>query len=255
MGIFSNKQDETQSAPTNSDINIADNTNTPMTSPSTATVSSTDSIIAPSVQTAPPLNTNPDDGNDGYLTTGEPIESTIPASVASNDTKIDPAVSTTTLTSITDEASAVSSVTAASPVLSSPAVVTPVADVGTSDSTSADTSSVLGNNLETTPATSISVIDASTTINDITDAGDSTSDLADIKKEAIEKLSPLIPLLDQTPEEKFHTTMMLLQSTDNKALIKDAYNTAQLIADEKVKAQALLDVVNEINYYTQTANN
>lgn len=78
-----------------------------------------------------------------------------------------------------------------------------------------------------------------------------SDNLSDIKREAIEQLSPLVELLDQTAEEKFHTTMMLLQSTDNKDLIKKAYDTAQQISDDKVKAQALLDVVNEINYYTQ----
>ena len=83
------------------------------------------------------------------------------------------------------------------------------------------------------------------------DSNSSSGDLTDIKREAIEQLSPLVELLDQTPEEKFHTTMMLLQSTDNKDLIKKAYDVAQQIPDDKIKAQALLDVVNEINYYTQ----
>ena len=45
--------------------------------------------------------------------------------------------------------------------------------------------------------------------------------------------------------------MMLLQSTDDKSLIKEAYQSAQKIEDEKIKAQALLDVVNEIDYYSQ----
>lgn len=77
------------------------------------------------------------------------------------------------------------------------------------------------------------------------------SPLLDLKQQAIEQLSPLISHLDQNPEEKFRTTMMLLQSTDNPALLHDAYSTAQAITDEKVRAQALLDVVNEINYFTQ----
>jgi hypothetical protein len=57
--------------------------------------------------------------------------------------------------------------------------------------------------------------------------------------------------LDQTPEEKFRTTMMMIQAADNKSLIPEAYQAAQQIADEKVRAQALLDVINEINYFTQ----
>ena len=79
----------------------------------------------------------------------------------------------------------------------------------------------------------------------------STDDITSIKDQALQQLSPLISLLEQTPEEKFHTTMMLLQSTEDKSLIKEAYEAAQNIADEKAKAQALLDIINEINYLTQ----
>jgi hypothetical protein len=44
--------------------------------------------------------------------------------------------------------------------------------------------------------------------------------------------------------------MMMIQSTDDQTLIKDAYEAAQQITDEKARAQALLDVINEINYFT-----
>jgi hypothetical protein len=81
-----------------------------------------------------------------------------------------------------------------------------------------------------------------------------SSDLMEIKKNALEQLSPLVGQLDQTPEEKFHTTMMMIQASDNQDLVKDAYDAAQKITDEKEKAQALLDVVNEINYFTQKSN-
>ena len=78
-----------------------------------------------------------------------------------------------------------------------------------------------------------------------------TDDLLDIKQQALSQLSPLVSHLEQTPEEKFRTTMMMIQATDNQALVKDAYAAAQEISDEKAKAQALLDIVNEINYFTQ----
>lgn len=77
------------------------------------------------------------------------------------------------------------------------------------------------------------------------------ADLLVLKQQALSDLEPLISQLDQTPEERFRTTMMMLQSTDNQALIKVAYAAAQEIEDEKARAQALLDVVNEINYFTQ----
>ena len=76
-------------------------------------------------------------------------------------------------------------------------------------------------------------------------------DLLDIKRQALTELSPLVSHLDQSPEEKFRTTMMMIQASDNQALVKDAYAAAQQISDEKTKAQALLDIVNEINYFTQ----
>jgi len=80
-----------------------------------------------------------------------------------------------------------------------------------------------------------------------TDNGELTS----IKQEALQQLSPLVDQLDQTPEEKFRTTMMMIQAADNQSLIKTAYDAAQQIKDEKERAQALLDVINEINYFTQ----
>lgn len=76
-------------------------------------------------------------------------------------------------------------------------------------------------------------------------------DLLGIKQDALQQLSPLVSHLEQTPEEKFRTTMMMIQASDNQSLIKDAYECAKQITDEKARAQALLDVVNEINYFTQ----
>ncbi|HSX18435.1 MAG TPA: hypothetical protein VLE51_03715 [Candidatus Saccharimonadales bacterium] len=76
-------------------------------------------------------------------------------------------------------------------------------------------------------------------------------ELINIKQQALQSLAPLVDHLDQTPEEKFKTTMMLIQASDNASLVKEAYEAANAITDEKVRAQALLDVVNEINYFTQ----
>jgi hypothetical protein len=83
------------------------------------------------------------------------------------------------------------------------------------------------------------------------DNGDNANDLIDIKQQALNQLSPLVGHLDQTPEEKFRTTMMMIQASDNQSLIKSAFEAAQSISDEKERAQALLDIVNEINYFTQ----
>jgi hypothetical protein len=79
----------------------------------------------------------------------------------------------------------------------------------------------------------------------------SSDDLIDLKQEALGKLSPLIDHLDQSPDEKFRTLMMMIQASDDQSLIRQAYEAAQQIDDEKTRAQALLDIVNEINYFTQ----
>ena len=81
---------------------------------------------------------------------------------------------------------------------------------------------------------------------------DENADLLEIKQKALQQLSPLVSHLEQTPEDKFKTTMMMIQASDDQALLPEAYKAAQDITDEKAKAQALLDVVNEINYFTQS---
>lgn len=83
-------------------------------------------------------------------------------------------------------------------------------------------------------------------------AGD---DLLEIKQHALSQLSPLVSHLDQSPEERFHTLMMMIQASDNQNLIMSAYEAASQISDDKQKAQALLDIVNEINYFTHPQNN
>lgn len=77
------------------------------------------------------------------------------------------------------------------------------------------------------------------------------ADLINIKHDALSELSPLVGHIDQTPTEKFRTLMMMIQGADDKSLIKPAYEAAKAIEDEKERAQALLDIVNEINYFTQ----
>jgi len=81
-------------------------------------------------------------------------------------------------------------------------------------------------------------------------AGPAAEELLQIKQQALHSLVPLVDQLDQTPEERFKTTMMMLQASDNPQLVRSAYAAANQISDEKARAQALLDVVNEINYFT-----
>ena len=80
---------------------------------------------------------------------------------------------------------------------------------------------------------------------------DNNHDLIDLKQKALQGLTPLVNHLDQAPEERFRTLMMVIQSNDDQSLLKEAHAEAEKIQDDKVRAQALLDVVNEINYFTQ----
>ncbi|MBC7943277.1 hypothetical protein H7X68_02145 [Candidatus Saccharibacteria bacterium] len=75
-----------------------------------------------------------------------------------------------------------------------------------------------------------------------------TEDLESIKKDALVELRPLVDKLNLAPEEKFDTYLLLLRSTDDKTLIAPAHAAAQAIIDETRRAQALLDVIKEIDY-------
>ena len=81
--------------------------------------------------------------------------------------------------------------------------------------------------------------------------GESDDALMSVKQQALEQLSPLVDHLDLPPEQKFDTYMEILRASDDKALVQPAFEEAQKIEDEDKKAQALLDVVNEVNYLTQ----
>ncbi len=77
-------------------------------------------------------------------------------------------------------------------------------------------------------------------------------ELRDLKQQALQNLTPLIKDLKQPPEQKFNTYMMIIRASDDKELLKPAYETAQEIPEDDKRAQALIDVVNEINYQTRS---
>lgn len=74
--------------------------------------------------------------------------------------------------------------------------------------------------------------------------------LLDIKHKALAQLSDLVDNLEHSPEQHFQTLMMIIQETDNIGMIDKAYTTALQLKDAKERAQALLSVANEINYFT-----
>lgn len=72
--------------------------------------------------------------------------------------------------------------------------------------------------------------------------------LEGIKKEALNELRPLVDKLNVQPEEKFDTYLLLLRSTDDTSLIGPAHEAAKEIPDEARRAQALLDIIKEIDF-------
>lgn len=79
----------------------------------------------------------------------------------------------------------------------------------------------------------------------------SSDDLSGVKQEALNELRPLVDKLNVPAEEKFDTYLLLLRSTDDKSLIEPAHETAKLIEDEARRAQALLDIIKEIDFLSQ----
>jgi hypothetical protein len=45
--------------------------------------------------------------------------------------------------------------------------------------------------------------------------------------------------------------MMMIQANDNHTLLEKALTAAKQIEDDKTRAQAMLDIINEINYFAQ----
>ena len=77
-------------------------------------------------------------------------------------------------------------------------------------------------------------------------------DLEEIKKNALVQLRPLIEKVELPPEEKFDTYLMLIRSTDDSTLIAPAHEIAQTITDETRRAEALLDIIKEIDYLSRS---
>lgn len=78
-----------------------------------------------------------------------------------------------------------------------------------------------------------------------------SSDLDGVKLDAINELRPLVDKLTLSPEEKFDTYLLLIRSTDDKTLVAPAHEAAKAITDESRRAQALLDIIKEIDFLSQ----
>lgn len=81
-------------------------------------------------------------------------------------------------------------------------------------------------------------------------AGGASGSLDSIKKDALEELRPLVGKLNLPAEEKFDTLLLIIRSTDDQSLLGPAHDAAKAIQDESRRAQALLDVIKEIDYFS-----
>ena len=77
-------------------------------------------------------------------------------------------------------------------------------------------------------------------------------ELESIKKDALEQLRPLVDKLDLDPQEKFDTLLLIIRSTDDQSLVGAANEAAKAITDDTKRAEALLDVIKEIDFFSGT---
>lgn len=82
-------------------------------------------------------------------------------------------------------------------------------------------------------------------------ASESGDGLDAIKGQALTELRPLVDRLNISPEDKFDILLLMIRSTDDKTLIPEAHEIAKNITDESRKAQALLDIIKEIDFFDQ----
>ncbi len=130
-----------------------------------------------------------------------------------------------------------------------PSVATPPADTPAPEPAATDVTSLLPP-LPDPSAEEPSAPVAEPTETTIT-APTNSSELESIKSDALNELRPLIGHVDLSPEEKFDAYLMLIRSTDDSTLIAPAHKAAQNISDEKRKAEALLDIIKEIDYLSK----
>jgi hypothetical protein len=87
--------------------------------------------------------------------------------------------------------------------------------------------------------------------NDAPQSSAANPQLDDVKRRALDALTPLLGNLDMDAERKFDICMNAIRFTDNKDLADVALQAALAIPEEGAKAEALVELVNEINYLQQ----
>lgn len=78
------------------------------------------------------------------------------------------------------------------------------------------------------------------------------SKMEDVKARAMKALTPLLSeIQDMDPERKFDICISAMRYTDDKDLADAALEAALAIEETGTKAEALVELINEINYLQQ----
>lgn len=99
------------------------------------------------------------------------------------------------------------------------------------------------------PAANQPVIDQPVVHDQVPAASIDQQSLSVIKQQAIVELRPLVDRLNLAPEDKFDIILLLIRTTDDSSLIPLAHAEAARMTDEVRRAQALLDIIKEIDFF------
>ena len=75
-----------------------------------------------------------------------------------------------------------------------------------------------------------------------------TNGLESIRQRALNSLIPLVDQLQESPERKFELFMTAVRASHSEDVLAKALGAAEQIGDPNVKAEALIDLINEANY-------
>ena len=80
-------------------------------------------------------------------------------------------------------------------------------------------------------------------------SGGSEAKLLDLRNKALDVLLPMVDKLEEPAERKFEILITAARSSDHPRLLGKTLDAAQQIEGDSQKANAILDVLNEINYH------
>ena len=133
-----------------------------------------------------------------------------------------------------------------------PLIPMPSIDLTPKNSSSTPAPASNDNKLVVTPAPAEPIIKSPAIAPQATPTSTSSSNdsLDDIKQKTLTELKPLLDEIDLPAEEKFQTILEIISATNDKELIPKLFDAAEGIEDKHERAQALVDVLSEIEFLT-----